>query len=381
MPRPALPKRLVFVVLAVALGLLLLEGGLSAVWFVVDYVGFRDNLPVATDSPESHHARHDPDLGWVHVPDRALRNFYGPDCHLTINKDGLRVSGDAATAARAGPDDRFRLVCLGDSFTLGYGVDDRATYPAQLQKLNQRLQTINMGQGGYSVGQCYLWYLRDGASFEPDAVLFAMIVDDIWRMAGTRMMNGFAMPQFVAEGGRLRISGQPVPDKIPTGHTLERDSLLVPYFEQHTAIGRTVQRVVGSRAEPTGVEREQLVKVACRIIGELQQQASRQRIGLVVVLLPELRELRELGPRQDYLNVSNLLSDFASRNGILLEDLSRSFETLDPETLDSYYLPEQWHHFSEAGNRYVAGQLDTILSKSLDGYPKRKPVKRPGNEQ
>ena len=133
----------------------------------------------------------------MHVPGTSLSEFYGPGRGLTINRDGFRGVEDYIGHK---PKDRFRVVCLGDSFTLGYGVDDRDTFPARLERIEPRVQAVNMGQGGYSVGQCCLWHRRTGASLEADALVFAFIADDIWRMGGERMANGYAKPQFAAVG-------------------------------------------------------------------------------------------------------------------------------------------------------------------------------------
>ena len=110
MPRLSLRKRLVFSVIICLVGLGFLEGTLNFFGVARDYVHFRNNLPTATDSPESHHAQHDPDLGWVHIPDRVHHDFYGPGLTLSIGNRGLRQNPQSVDRNRAG---LFRVVCLG----------------------------------------------------------------------------------------------------------------------------------------------------------------------------------------------------------------------------------------------------------------------------
>ena len=47
------------------------------------------------------------------------------------------------------PPGKTRIICSGDSFTLGFGVDNEHTWPQQLAARNANLETVNMGQGGY----------------------------------------------------------------------------------------------------------------------------------------------------------------------------------------------------------------------------------------
>ena len=66
-----------------------------------------------------------------------------------------------------------KKISSGDSFTLGYGVNNEETWPTAFSKLDERFETINMGQGGYGVDQSYLWYKRDGLEFDHQIHLFA----------------------------------------------------------------------------------------------------------------------------------------------------------------------------------------------------------------
>jgi hypothetical protein len=73
---------------------------------------------------ERVHTRYDAELGWVNVPGLSLRDFYGLGKNLTINDQGFR--GRRSVAMRV-PAEKLRIVCSGDSFTLGYGVGDDET--------------------------------------------------------------------------------------------------------------------------------------------------------------------------------------------------------------------------------------------------------------
>lgn len=363
-----LGKKVLFAFLAVVVILLALEGLASVVWLVIDYAEFRDNLPKAVQFKEEHHCKHDDDLGWINIPGKHISAFYGPGRDITINNDGLRGLEDYLGTK---PADRFRIVCLGDSFTLGYGVGDGDTFPAQIERINPRVQAVNMGQGGYSIGQCYLWHKKVGNSLDADCLVVTLILDDIWRMAGTRTANGYGMPGFKLRDGKLRVSGQPVPEKIDTGRPIEVDGQFSRFLAERNALARTFSAMAGNRHKQTNESRsEELIEITLVILSELQQETSRRKTPLLLVLLPELRELQQPALLRNYRSVSSLLRNFAGQNRILYLDLLD--EMLTAQNVTTYYLNEKWHHLSEAGNELVATQIDRTLQADVAEYPEHK---------
>ena len=71
-------------------------------------------------------------------------------------------------------DNQWRMLCLGDEMTFGYGVQDHQTYEMQLQKhmrnarRDQHLQVINAGCPGWSSYQAREWTRLYGRYFKPD---------------------------------------------------------------------------------------------------------------------------------------------------------------------------------------------------------------------
>ena len=358
-------KRFWFAVLAVVLGLAVLEGMLGFVWLGLEYAARRQQLPRAVEFKEDFHAQHDRDLGWVHIPGKQIANFYGPEQTITINRQGLRGKEEYEDDA---PEDRMRVICLGDSFTLGYGVDDSETYPAQLETLNPRIQTLNMGQGGYSVGQCYLWYERDGGQLYGDVLVVALILDDVWRMTGGRMANGAAMPSFELVEGMLQVGGQPVPEKIATGEPIDNRGGWLGFLFERSAIFRTVGLVVA----PARKAREQTnlheqLQVALAILDEIKKLAEARGTTMVLMIVPEQVELTDTARQELYREATDVIGLHAQQAGIPVLELSSDF--LATRNLRRLYLDEQWHHLSAAGNRLVAEKLNTFLLETIEGYP------------
>src|SRR5262249_33225518 len=126
---------------------------------------------------------------------------------FTINAQGFRAR---ETYERAVPAGKYRIVTLGDSYTMGYGVGDDATYPARMQALCPALQTVNMGQGGYGVAQDYLWDKRDGTKLDANLLVFAFIAHDFYRMSADNFI-GYAKPVLRLKNNALAVENVPVP--------------------------------------------------------------------------------------------------------------------------------------------------------------------------
>src|SRR5688572_23168913 len=95
------------VLISLACGLLVLEGGLR----------------LMGRGPKSTINRFDPVTGWAKKPGAVgKRETSEFDVTYEVNALGLR---DRDTTSYAKPAGTFRVVCLGDSFTLGYTVDEQ----------------------------------------------------------------------------------------------------------------------------------------------------------------------------------------------------------------------------------------------------------------
>src|SRR5262245_42721379 len=86
---------------------------------------------------ERRHTKYDPDLGWVNEPNVHIPDIYGPGIDLRINTQGFRNNHDFSRTVPAG---KVRLICSGNSFTLGYGVGNDDTWCNRLAKLEPRLE-------------------------------------------------------------------------------------------------------------------------------------------------------------------------------------------------------------------------------------------------
>ena len=96
---------------------------------------------------------------------------------ISISDQGLR--GEEIKEKRR---DEFRIVLAGDSFTFGWGVDDKNTLDRYLNEYiknaypGKNIQVINAGVAGYGPWQSYLFILERVLIYKPDIILFQTLV-------------------------------------------------------------------------------------------------------------------------------------------------------------------------------------------------------------
>jgi hypothetical protein len=298
---------------------------------------------------ERRHTKYDPDLGWVNEPNVNIRDMYGPGIYLRTNAQGFRNNHNISAAVPAG---KARIVCSGDSFTLGYGVDNEHTWCSLLSFLEPRLEAVNMGQGGYGVDQAYLWYKRDGAKIEHQVHLFAFITGDFSRMKYDSF-EGYPKPVLDVENGALVVKNVPVP----------RRNYYFPWIENlgHLRtvefLNRVRQKIGLATAESyqlTQRERdEQTREILHKVFEDLKSINERRSSKVVLVYLPDIDALKGEGPRE----WTKFLEEESAALEIPLINLFTEFRSLPHEEVVDLFISEEKRgigHFNEAGNALVA---------------------------
>jgi lysophospholipase L1-like esterase len=96
------------------------------------------------------------------------------------NSAGFR----GAEIAQPKPPDVFRIVVVGDSFTMGSGVGNSETYAVKLEealnsKRDRRYEVLNLGISGNSLRHSVSRLRRVGLALEPDLVLYGFTLNDL----------------------------------------------------------------------------------------------------------------------------------------------------------------------------------------------------------
>lgn len=338
--KTGLLRVLIMNVLILAAILVLIEG-VSGYLVFVHHIG------------SSNHIEYDPLLGWSSKAGVDIPDFYGPGIAMRTNRRGFRNDSEFAPRVPAG---RIRVICSGDSFTLGYGVDNGHSWCQLLARIDPRLETVNMGQAGYGIDQAYLWYERDGIALEHQLQAFAFINDDFDRMARAEFL-GYAKPVLKIEGGRLAVKGVPAPG--PANGFLHR------LLESSAQLGTVRVLRAASRAlglEPAGSPPrhdgvQETRAVAAKVFDALQRLNSERGSALVLVLFPVPEEL-ESG---DYTAWPEFVRREAKARGIPFIDTTPAFKSLPPSSLREMFVrkgprmyPGSEGHFTNKGNEFAA---------------------------
>jgi lysophospholipase L1-like esterase len=116
-----------------------------------------------------------PDRPWLYgmQPNAAVR--VGGITYAT-NADGFRDR----TYPRATPPGTFRIVVLGDSIALGWGVALEESFPKRLeQRLGPSVQVLSLGVAGYNPYTEAQLFADVGVGYRPDLVLVEFCINDL----------------------------------------------------------------------------------------------------------------------------------------------------------------------------------------------------------
>ena len=150
-----------------------------------------------------------PDRPWLYgmQPNAAVR--VGGITYAT-NADGFRDR----TYPRAKPPGTFRVVVLGDSITLGWGVALEESFPKRLeQRLGPSVQVLSLGVAGYNPYTEAQLFADVGVGYRPDLVLVEFCINDLndptLHFDASTMASLGALPEaaFPDPGGRRPAPG------------------------------------------------------------------------------------------------------------------------------------------------------------------------------
>jgi lysophospholipase L1-like esterase len=345
--RPGYLRLVIGNVLVACLIVICLEGVASYVVVLGEILSTR---PVA----ERLHTKYDPELGWVNKPNVDIPDMYGPGISLRTNSQGFRADHDFDPVVAPG---KRRIVCSGDSFTLGYGVSNEHTWCHLLTSLNPQFETVNMGQGGYGVDQAYLWYKRDGLALNHELHVLAFITLDFYRMQQDEFL-GYGKPVLEIENGSLAVRNVPVPERVYrpwlTAGVQSVKRLRTLDLMTELLSGRGPRAAVPSSNDRTALKTRQILDT---LLQDLRRRDEARGIRLIMVYLPQFSELKGEGPREWI----DFLEGESKSYGIPLINVVDTFRRLTDAEADAMFIREGQlayrgaaGHLTNQGNRLVA---------------------------
>lgn len=340
-----------------AINLLVLAASLIAVEGAVSWFLFARDVIVLPWVAEPY-TRYDPDLGWVNKPNVSLQNMFGTGAWLKTNGQSFRNGTDTPPEVAPG---LTRVICSGDSFTFGDGVDNDHTWCQQLAAKNPRIDPVNLGEGGYGADQAYLRYLRDTRGIRHAVHVFAFISNDFVRMEEPLFL-GFGKPILAIEDGTLAVKNVPVPS-LASRHPWV---IAIPRALKDTRMGTLVDRIKKrygpATVQNTEAQRAESTHAVIRLMfADLKRETEARGGRLVLLYQPVIFELETARPnpwtrfledtaREQQIEFVNVLDDMRAINdagSLFLQGGSAA------------------GHYSNAGHAAVAEILSKRLSRML----------------
>ena len=306
-------------------------------------------------STENTNTEYEPQLGWSAKKSFAAPDMYGPGVGLHTNARGFRGQAQVSDSAMAG---KRRLVCSGDSFTLGYGVADDETWCAQLARPD--LETVNLGQVGYGLDQAYLNYLREAPRLEHQIHVFAYVTDDFRRMALDRFL-GYAKPYLVVQGDSLTVAGVPTARHGNAVRTARLRRAVQSLRTSELVRRLTDSPTGGSAARSERLTAAQVGAVTAHLVSHMARLSAAKQQRLLLVHLPIERDHVNETSRA-WRDAMRVIAD--SLNVPLLDLVPALRKLSYPEAQTLYQqstAAEGMGHFTAAGNRWAAQAIAQVL--------------------
>jgi lysophospholipase L1-like esterase len=273
-----------------------------------------------------------PQLSFAHVPN-GHAFLMGVD--VKINSQGLRDYEYALPK----PADTYRIMLLGDSTTLGWGVRLEDTAAKVLERqLNEsgpvsgkRFEVLNAGVGNYDTVQEVTYYETRGRAFQPDLVILVYFIND----------------------------PEPVPIE-KKGVLIDRSYLIAFVTNRFDGILRRTGRRPGWKQYYSSLYNDDQpgFQACVAALRSLADTTRAQGTQLLVALLPELREINENYP---FAAAHKKIEDALGADGVPFLDLIDGLRNHGPEST-LWVTPEDDHPNAKA-NALIAAQLrDWILS-------------------
>lgn len=238
----------------------------------------------------------------LNLPSELDKNFQRKDLDWTEKNVNLNSAGyrdDEHDLNKAA--DTFRIYALGDSYTYGWLVNDyKKTFPKILEenlqkKTNKKIEIINAGSPGFSLGEMVNRFISEGKYYYPDLVILG-INDD--------------------EANDSKTYQQPADLKL---NPLIKNSHLYQftlgnYFKQISEKANH-EYVLNIYKDPSSQEWK---KFSDQILS-LQNQVSKINAKLAIVLFPHIHPNSPDSP-YDYYPYNEKFKSFTAENGIYLFD-------------------------------------------------------------
>ena len=302
---------------------------------------------------------HEPAAGYTLMQPGS--HYEWQDITVDINSHGLR--GPETTYEK--PPATFRILNLGDSVVMGWGVRQQDTYGRQLESLlnedgigDSRVEVINAGVPGWNLENASAYLQAEGLKYDPDLIVL-----------------GLTLSNDIKGKSALRAENQPALLKWLRSNTYFWPFLTVQ-FRWMEARAQGLERIDvidpptnPDKYFPSDPEAEQWTGF-WNLVLEINGQAEENNIPVVLVIFPlEFQVIDEGYPTL----AQELLTARAAEAGIPALELLPAFQQACREKPggacqleDRYLFADVWMHPSAHGHKLIADELEAFLSQMVE---------------
>jgi hypothetical protein len=275
----------------------------------------------------------------------------------------------------------FRILVLGDSFTVGTSIEQSHTYPSQLQRLlrrktQHRVEVLNAGVGGWGPFQYAQYFAHYGLEFDPDLVIVGFFVgNDI-----SRSVESIERLNTARMGRRLSVEASRAP-LIGLKVALHESSHLArlvfhserPLFhidrescDEFPTEYIQLQRYRSNIYRTDWRQHQKLTRVT-RQIARIERLASDAGIPMVVVLIPGETQINPALPPLVFIHdvpidldqPQRLLEERFANHGIETIDLLPAFRA------NPHCLYQNDSHWTAGGHQLAAREIYRAIASRV----------------
>ncbi len=143
-----------------------------------------------------------PEYGAIHYPDARIVNAHPGRYHYVYTTNSMRYRGQLVDPRSPEP----KIILLGDSNIFGFGLQDEETISERMNfHYAGRKRAVNLGNGGWGLGQEVRRYLELGQTFRPSVVVLYFARNDL-----KDLRYGIHWVAYADEAGQISLRDAPV---------------------------------------------------------------------------------------------------------------------------------------------------------------------------
>lgn len=275
------------------------------------------------------------------------------------------------------PENTYRIIGLGDSFSWGAGVNQSDTFLNRLENsLNHNsksksvyYEVFNWGVDAWGTAQQLLCLKHQALAYNPDLMILQYFTgNDLTDNVYSNLFRVDEEGNLIRSSyGRKKITHiKKITSHIPFYRFLTQHSHLVNFIRQRLLmrVEKSDERNIATTLPANKFEYG--LRLTKALLEEIFSTASKKRINVVLLVIPEKKEISSSppgaspAPQKNFRAEDLMLAEVCRTHNVALLDLSEIF--IQKNTSAIYY--EMDRHLTSYGHNVVAEELEKFLKKN-----------------